>query len=136
MRLKLLGENRVFSVAFPVHATEINQPLDLVFFGALTHLKASFRAEFCDGSMNGQMTNLVQAYEQTATSGTIRGPFRKEGLIPNTSVRPFILEFNKETLRQNPGFKEIWDRNIAIERMPRRRQGQRFRIFSSEFIIE
>jgi hypothetical protein len=135
-RLRLLGANRVLAVAFPAHTTNIFQPLDLAFFGALKHLKASSKGEFCDGSVNDQITKLVQAYEQTATSGTIRGSFRKAGLIPNSSVRPFRLEFNEETLRHNPGFKVTWDRNIKIEQMSRRRQSQRFRIFSSECIVK
>jgi hypothetical protein len=90
--LRLLGENRVLAVPFPAHATNIFQPLDLVFFGALKHRKASCKGGFCDGSVNDQLAKLAQAYEQTSTSVTIRGSFRKAGSIPNTSVRPFRLE--------------------------------------------
>jgi hypothetical protein len=56
-----------------------------------------------------QVAKLVQAYEQTATSGTIRGSFQKVDLILNTLVHPFRLEFNEGTHRQYPRFKEIWD---------------------------
>jgi hypothetical protein len=67
------------------------QALDLVFFGALKKLKATAVGEFEGESVNAQITKLIQAYEQTATSGTIRGAFRKAVLEMNTSMRPFKI---------------------------------------------
>jgi tRNA(Ser,Leu) C12 N-acetylase TAN1 len=70
--LRLLGENHVLAVAFPAQTTNIFQALDLVLLGALKKLKMTADGEFDDDSVNNQITKLVQAYEQTATSITIR----------------------------------------------------------------
>jgi hypothetical protein len=89
--LRLLGENCVLAVAFPAHTTNIFQALDLVFFGALKKLKMAAGGEFDDDSVKNQITKLVQGYEQTATSITIRSPFRRAAMIPDTSQQPFRL---------------------------------------------
>jgi tRNA(Ser,Leu) C12 N-acetylase TAN1 len=76
-----LGDIRALSVAFQAHTTNIFQALDLVFFGALKKLKAIAQGEFDDDSVNDQITKLVQAHEQTATSMTIRASFREARLV-------------------------------------------------------
>jgi hypothetical protein len=67
------------------------QALDLVCFGVLKKLKASAVGEFNDDSVNAQITKLMRAYQQTATSPTIRGSFRKAGLEHDITTRPFKL---------------------------------------------
>jgi hypothetical protein len=42
---------------------------------------------------------------------------------------------NGESLRENPGFKEIWDRGIKIEEFWRKRQAQRVGIVNAKFIV-
>jgi hypothetical protein len=132
--LRYLGGNGILVVAFPAHTTNIFQALDLVFFGALKKRKAGAGGEFGDGSVEDQITKLVRAYEQTATSATIRGSFRKAGMVPDTSERPFKLVFDEARVRENEGFKEIWDRDIKIEELSRRRQAHRFGIMNSQFL--
>jgi hypothetical protein len=97
--LRFLGENRVLAVAFPARTTTIFQVLDLVFFGALKKLKMTADGEFDDDSVNNQITKLVQVYEQTATSITIRSSFHRAGMVLNTSGRPFRLTVDEESLR-------------------------------------
>jgi hypothetical protein len=133
--LRLLGQSRIMAIVFPAHTTNIFQALDLAFFGVLKKLKQTATGEFDDDSMNDQITKLVHAYEQTATSITIRGCFRKAGLYPDIGSRPCKLRFDEERLRTNPGFKEIWERNIKIEELRRRRRLQRFGWINSEFFI-
>jgi hypothetical protein len=70
--LRVLGENNIIAMTFPAHTTHLFQTLDLVFFGSLKHLKATATGEFGDDSVNNHLTKLIQAYEQTATSTTIR----------------------------------------------------------------
>jgi hypothetical protein len=123
-------------VAFPAHATNIFEPFDLVFFGVLKKLQASAEGDFGDESVNDEITKLIQAYQQTATSKTIRGSFRRAGLAPDTSTHPFRLTFHEGVLRENPGFREIWDRDIKTEEISRRRQDQRFRIINSQFLVD
>jgi hypothetical protein len=84
------------------------QALDLAFFRALKKLKATAIAELDDKSAKEQVTKLLQAHQQTATSATIRGSFRKAGLGLNVMVRPFRIEVEEQTLRENRGFQEIW----------------------------
>jgi hypothetical protein len=107
-----------------------------VFFGVLVKLKAIAQGEFDDDSVNDQMTKLVQAYEQTATSMTIRPSFGKAGLVLDTSLRPLKLRLDAEEVQENARFKQRWDRNIKIEELSRRRQGQRFGMANSEFLID
>jgi hypothetical protein len=46
---------------------------------------------------------------------TIRASFQKAGLWQDSGTKPFKLQFNEESLRENPGFKELWERNISVE---------------------
>jgi hypothetical protein len=133
--LRLFSENCALAVAFPADTTNIFQILDLVFFGALNKLTMTADEEFDDDSVNNQITKLVQAYEQTAASITIRSSFRQAGMVRDTSGRPFRLRVNEESLREKPGFQKIWDRDIKIEELPRKRQAQRFGMMNAEFII-
>jgi hypothetical protein len=105
--LGLLYENRIIAFVFPAHTTTSFQALDLVFFGAMRNSTDSLANEPEVASVHGQIWKLIRVYEQTATSFTIRSRFRNAGLALNTQTRPFKLEFNKEALRQNDGFKEL-----------------------------
>jgi hypothetical protein len=58
--------------------------LDLLIFGVVKKLKASATGDFDDDSNDAQITKLIQTYEQTATSSTIKGSFRKAGRQPDT----------------------------------------------------
>jgi hypothetical protein len=84
--LRVLSENNVIALTFPAHITNLFEALDLVFFGSLKHLKATASGEFGDDSVNNHLTKLIQAYEQTATSSTIRGLFRRAGITPDTTT--------------------------------------------------
>jgi hypothetical protein len=131
---RILGENNIIAITFPAHTTNLFQALDLVFFGALKKLKPSARGEIGDESVEGAITKLLQAYEQTATSATIRGSFRKAGLEANVTTRPFRIRVSEQKLRENPGFQELWARDIQVEELSRRRQMQRFGVINSEFL--
>jgi hypothetical protein len=132
--LQKLGENNIIAITFPAHTTNLFQALDLVFFGVLKRLKATAQGEFDDDSVNAQLTKLIQAYEQTATSSTIRGSFRKAGLCLDVTAQPFRIRVEEQTVRENPGFKEVWDRNVSVGDLTRRRQLQRFGIINSDFL--
>jgi hypothetical protein len=85
--LRSLGENNIIALTFPAHTTNSFQTLDLVFFGSLKHLKATAAGEFWDDSANDHITKLIQAYEQTATSSTIRGS-EDQRIIPQGGNDP------------------------------------------------
>jgi hypothetical protein len=132
--LQLLRQNNILVITFPAHTTKLFQALDFVFFGALKTLKATAEGEFDDDSVNAQIAKLIQADEQIATSGTIHGSFQKAGMDREVTVRPFGIRVVEETLRENPGFPEVWDRNVCLEDGTRRGQVHRFGIVSLEFL--
>jgi hypothetical protein len=89
--------------------------------------------EFDDGSVNAQITQLLQAYEQAATSATIRGSFRRAGMDLDVTALPFRIRIVEQTLRENPGFKEVADRDVSLDELSRRRRLQRFGIGNPGF---
>jgi hypothetical protein len=82
--LRILGENNIIALTFPTHTTNIFQTLDLVFFDNLKHLKATGASEFGDDFVNNHLIILIQAYEQTAMSSTIRISFRRAEMTIDT----------------------------------------------------
>jgi hypothetical protein len=133
--LRLLGENKIFAVVFPDHTTNIFQALDLVFFGAMNKLKATVPGEFGEDSMDEQILKLLQAYEQIATSVTIRGLFRKAGIYSIVESWALKVNFNEEKLHNNARLKELWEHNISIAELSRSRRLQTFRIINAEFLV-
>jgi hypothetical protein len=90
--------------------------------------------EFDGRYVREQITKLLQAYDQTVTLMTIHASFLKAGLWPDSEAGPFKLQFNEEVLRENPGFKDLWERNISIEELSRRRRLQPFGIINQQFL--
>jgi hypothetical protein len=103
--LRLLGENMILAVVFPAHTTNIFQVFDLVFFDPMKKLKETVPGEFGEDSMYEQILKLLQAYEQTATSMTIRGSFPKAGIYPIVEFEALKVNFDQEKLRNSAGFK-------------------------------
>jgi hypothetical protein len=52
----------------------------------------------------------------------------------DVTALPFRIWIVEQTLRENPGFKEVWDRKGSLHDLSRRRQLQRFGIISFEFL--
>jgi hypothetical protein len=73
-----------------------------------------------DHSVNATITKFVQAYEQAATSSTIRRSFQKAGTDLDVTTGPFRIRIVEQTLRENPGFKEVLDRNVLLDDLSRR----------------
>jgi hypothetical protein len=129
----ILGENDVIAITFPAHTMNMFQALDLVFFGALKKLKATAMGEIDDGSAHATILKPIQAYEQAATSATVGASFQKAGLEEGTTTRLFKIRIAQDKLSENPGFQELWARNIQVAELSARRQTQRFGISNSEF---
>jgi hypothetical protein len=86
--LPKLGEKNTIAITFPFRTTDLSQASGLVFFGALQNLKGTAVGEFDDDSVNAQIAKLVQVYEETEISSTIRRSFRKTGTNLNVTVQP------------------------------------------------
>jgi hypothetical protein len=81
-----------------------------------------------------QIRKLPWTYEQMALPFMIRPSFCKAELSLNTQTPPFKLEFNEEVQRQDDGFKELWDRNISVAGLSRRRRADRFGTLDAKFL--
>jgi hypothetical protein len=66
--------------------------------------------------------------------GTIRGSFRKAELEQDVTMWPFKIRIEEEKLRENPGFRELWARDIQIGELSRKWQTQWFWVINSEFL--
>jgi tRNA(Ser,Leu) C12 N-acetylase TAN1 len=115
------------------HTTNVFQTFDLVFFGTSKKLTVAIVGEFDDDSVNVQITKLVQAEGQTATSSTINAPFKKAGMDLDVTTRPFRTRIIEQTLRENSNLKDVWGRNVLLDDLSRRRHIPRFGIINSEF---
>lgn len=71
-------------------------------------------------------SKIINAYEETMTGQRIRGSFQRAGFTIDTSKKPHRLIFNEKLLRENPGFKELWDANISLESLSTRRRNHKF----------
>jgi hypothetical protein len=80
-----------------------------VFFEALKHVKATITGEFHDDSVNDPITKIIQAYEQTTTSSTIRGSVHRAGMGRNVISRPFKIHVDEKAMRAIPGFQTVWE---------------------------
>jgi hypothetical protein len=119
--LRVLAEDKIIALVFRAHTANLFQALGLAFLGALKNNEEHLANGPDEAYVHGQVRKFGRAHEQTATSFTIRSSFRKAGFSPNTQSRPFKLEFDEEALRQNDGFKKLWDRNISIKELSSRR---------------
>jgi hypothetical protein len=102
--LRVLGENNVIALTFPAHTINLFQALDLVFFGSLKHLTVTATGELGDDSVNNHLTKLIQAYEQTVTSRTIRGSFHRAGMTADTITRSYKIVVDEVIMRESAGF--------------------------------
>jgi hypothetical protein len=112
-------------VAFPDHTINIVQALELVFIRTLKKLKASAIRDFGGDSVNDQITQLVQAHEQMASSITIHGSFHQVELTLDILSRSFKSKFDEDMLCENNGFREVLNHDVKMEKLSRRRQTHR-----------
>lgn len=128
--LKKLGENNVIVLTFPAHTTNIFQALDLSLFGTFKKAKNTIDDNFSEDEVNNSIIKSIQTYEQTATSFNIRGSFRRAGIVQNIKTSPRTIDIDIGRVVNNPGFKEIWNLNIKLHEISKRRQNQKFGIIN------
>jgi hypothetical protein len=132
--LKYLGDNNIAAITFPSHTTNLFQPLDLSFFGALKQRKDRTEGESAANSVRHQVTKLLRAYEETSSSFNIRGSFFRAGFRYVTVIMPYVLDFDEAGVRENRGFREIWERNYSVEILRRRRSLHQFGLINSDYL--
>jgi hypothetical protein len=120
--LRIFDENNIIALTFLTHTTNLFQTLDFVLFDSLEHLKATTVGEFGDDSVNNHLINLIQAHEQISASRTIMRSFRRAGMTQDATTRPYRIMVDEVTMRESPGFQVIWERNVSIDDLLRRRR--------------
>jgi hypothetical protein len=65
----------------------------------------------------------------------IKFTFRKAGIYPIVESGALKVNFDEEKLRNDAGFKELWEPNISIAELSRRRRLQTFGIINAEFPV-
>ena len=133
--LRFLGEHNVLVLVYPSHTSNIFQALDLSFFGILKRNKGKEDEFLTEDELTKQILDIIQAYEKTATSLNIKGSFSKAGIVYLVDEKPYRISIDEETLRNNKGFIEIWDKNISIDVLSKRRQNQKFGAINLDYII-
>ena len=132
--LRLLGKNSIIAFVFPSHTTNLFQSLDLVFFGAFKNIINNLDNEIEEKKLFECIIKILKTYEQTATSFNIRSSFKKAGLDIDYQSSPRKLIFNCQELVKNPNFIELWNYNIKIEEISKRRQNQEFGVINEEYL--
>ena len=79
---------------------------------------------------------IFQSYEKTATLLTIIGAFRKAGITSTYGETPRRIEVNEDSIRKNKGFQEIWNLNIPVEVLSKRRQEHPFGVINNQFFTK
>jgi hypothetical protein len=118
---------------FPAHKTNLFQFPDLSFFGILKTKIETTHGDFNDHSIKDQITKLLQAFQQSATSFNIRGSFCKGGFDIDGNRTLYTLVFQENVVRKNAGFTEFWDRNISVNDLPSRRRNFLFGIINKHY---
>lgn len=133
--LKILGENNIYALTYPSHTSHIFQALDLSFFGVFKKNKSIENQNLAASKQINAILNVIQSYEKTATSMNIRSSFRESGISINYGKLPRRIDINEDNIRQNKEFKELWNLNVPIEALSKRRQNSQFGLINKEFII-
>ena len=132
--MKLLGENKIIAFAFPSHTTNIFQALDLSLFGIFKRTKNQEDIPNFQKKLKKIIFKILQSYEKSATCFNIRASFEKAGLTSNMATKPRILIFSVQKVINNSGFKQLWNLNIKVEDLSKRRLSQRFGIINNNYL--
>lgn len=127
---EILGKNNILIMTYPSHTTNLFQALDLSLFGVFKRNKNKLDTETTNKSLEETAINVIKAYEQIATIFNILGSFKRAGIGQDMNSNPKRIKIDVEQIVTNPGFKELWNMNIKIEDISKRRQNHVFGIIN------
>jgi hypothetical protein len=133
--LGFLSSNRILAFTFPPHSTNFLQPLDLVLFGLFKRMKLIQEPELARWSHEGQIVLLQESYEKVATRRNIRASFRKAGVTLNCTRRPYTVDFDENSVRNNFGFSQVWDADFDIARLTERRRNKAYGALNGDDVV-
>ena len=133
--LKKLAKHNILALTYPSHTSNLFQALDLVFFGVLKKNKSRIYLDSEENFFTNQLLEIIEAYETTSTSRTIRSSFKKAGIIHSCEGDPERVVIDENEVRNNRGFQEIWNQNIPIEAISARRRQHDFGVINKRFLV-
>jgi hypothetical protein len=102
--------------------------LDVVLFGALEKHAIGFNTLDEEQSAAAFIIKVYHDFKQTMAEANIWGIFHPSGSFTlDIDQNTYGLLCDEEKFRQSPGFLELWERNVPLESLSKRRQQARFR---------
>jgi hypothetical protein len=106
------------------------------FCPVLKTVKRSTSRELDDDSVNGQITKLIHADEQTATAFPILNLFISTGLVFDTSLKSYHLSIKKEISWENSNVSEIGNLNDSPDQLSEWQQSRQFWLINGYLSLE
>jgi hypothetical protein len=122
----VLTHARVRIITFAPHTTHIFQTLDVILFGTLK--KHDNGLKMCDEEQPAaaSLPKVYHDFKQTIIEVNIWGAFAAIGFTHDIEQSPSVLLFEKEKLRQSPGFMEPLERHRPLGSLSMRGQNAKF----------
>jgi hypothetical protein len=79
-----------------------------------------------DNSFVARIHILVRHFHSVATPKNIPGAFVRAAFPYKAGATPCVPEFSRERMMESPGFRQLWELNVALERLSTPRQNARF----------
>jgi hypothetical protein len=124
--IELLGRARVRIITFAPRTIYIFQILNVVLFGALN--KHAIGLDTLDEEQPAAafIIKIYHDFKQTTVELNIWGTFVVIEFTHGIEESRYKLLFDEEKFRQIPHFRELWDRNVSLESLSKRRRKARF----------
>jgi hypothetical protein len=123
--IEVLTRERVGVNIFNLHTTHIHifQMLDVMLFGTLKKHVTGFSTLDEDQPTAAFIIKVYHDFKQTMVEVNIWGAFHpSDSVTHDIDQNPYGLLFNEEKFRQSLGFLELWERNVPLESLSKRKQ--------------
>jgi hypothetical protein len=125
--IAVLTRKRVKVIIFTNHTTHIFQMLDVVLFGALKKNATGFRTLDEESIVTAFIIKVYHDFKETMVEINIWGAFSSIGLTHYIDQNPYGLTvLRRGIVPTKSGFLELWERNVRLENLSKRRQQVRF----------
>jgi hypothetical protein len=115
--LKLLADHLVKVITFMLHTNQIFQCFDLSLFGNLKNKIYSELPLEKDETSAGFIKRIFHTMKQTLVEDNVRSAFGQLGLHYGIEADHYVLPFDEDMLRRNPGFTSLWERDYPHEKL-------------------
>jgi hypothetical protein len=123
---QMLADYQVKIITFSLYINHIFQSFDLTLFDNFKKKKKYRLPLDSDETTTGFIKWIFHTMKQTLVENNVRNSFLQIRLQYNIEKSPYLLCFDENVLRQNPGFTSLWQRDYPWEQLLRRRQNTPF----------